>query len=193
MFLNLQFPYYHLLSKCRQLLCSSIVFNCRWETFCGLQLSSHHHVLCFTFIRYHQTYQLTEKSDVYSFGVVLLELITGRPPLVPGSGNTHIVQWITPHLSRGSIDDIVDESLRGEYDPTCVWKILDLAIRCTANKGSQRPTMFEVVMQLRSCLELVIASDKCENENVYSGDFNVDQESASDIGTNMPGPTVPTR
>nr|XP_018680905.1 PREDICTED: probable LRR receptor-like protein kinase At1g51890 isoform X2 [Musa acuminata subsp. malaccensis] len=142
---------------------------------------------------YHQTYQLTEKSDVYSFGVVLLELITGRPPLVPGSGNTHIVQWITPHLSRGSIDDIVDESLRGEYDPTCAWKILDLAIRCTANKGSQRPTMFEVVMQLRSCLELVIASDKCENENVYSGDFNVDQESASDIGTNMPGPTVPTR
>ncbi|XP_064960066.1 probable LRR receptor-like protein kinase At1g51890 [Musa acuminata AAA Group] len=142
---------------------------------------------------YHQTYQLTEKSDVYSFGVVLLELITGRPPLVPGSGNTHTVQWITPHLSRGSIDDIVDESLRGEYDPTCAWKILDLAIRCTANKGSQRPTMFEVVMQLRSCLELVIASDKCENENVYSGDFNVDQESASDIGTNMPGPTVPTR
>ncbi|CAL9152928.1 unnamed protein product [Musa hybrid cultivar] len=142
---------------------------------------------------YHQTYQLTEKSDVYSFGVVLLELITGRPPLVPGSGNTHIVQWITPHLSRGSIDDIVDESLRGEYDPTCMWKILDLAIRCTANKGSQRPTMFEVVMQLRSCLELVIASDKCENENVYSGDFNVDQESASDIGTNIPGPTVPTR
>ncbi|XP_065004376.1 probable LRR receptor-like protein kinase At1g51890 isoform X1 [Musa acuminata AAA Group] len=142
---------------------------------------------------YHQTYQLTEKSDVYSFGVVLLELITGRPPLVPGSENTHIVQWITPHLSMGSIDDIVDESLRGEYDPTCVWKILDLAIRCTANKGSQRPTMFEVVMQLRSCLELVIASDKCENENVYSGDFNVDQESASDIGTNMPGPTVPTR
>ncbi|THU72701.1 hypothetical protein C4D60_Mb04t14950 [Musa balbisiana] len=142
---------------------------------------------------YHQTYQLTEKSDVYSFGVVLLELITGRPPLVPRSGNTHIVQWITPHLSRGSIDDIVDESLRGEYDPTCVWKILDLAIRCTANKGSQRPTMFEVVMQLRSCLELVIESDKCKNENVYSEDFNVDQESAFDIGTNMPGPTLPTR
>ncbi|CAL9085285.1 unnamed protein product [Musa textilis] len=141
----------------------------------------------------HQTFELTEKSDVYSFGVVLLELITGRPPLVPGSGNTHIVQWITPHLSRGSVDDIVDESLRGEYDPTSVWKILDLAIRCTANKGSQRPTMFEVVMQLRSCLELVIASNKSENENVYSEDFNVDQESAFDVGTNMPRPTVPTR
>ncbi|RZR91422.1 hypothetical protein BHM03_00019537, partial [Ensete ventricosum] len=134
---------------------------------------------------YHQTYQLTEKSDVYSFGVVLLELITGRPPLVPGSGNTHIVQWITPSLSRWSMDDIVDESLRGEYDLTCVWKILDLAIRCTANKGSERPTMSEVVMQLRSCLELVIASNKSENnenENVYSED----QESALDIGTNIP-------
>ncbi|RWW25038.1 hypothetical protein GW17_00010634, partial [Ensete ventricosum] len=144
---------------------------------------------------YHQTYQLTEKSDVYSFGVVLLELITGRPPLVPGSGNTHIVQWITPSLSRWSMDDIVDESLRGEYDLTCVWKILDLAIRCTANKGSERPTMSEVVMQLRSCLELVIASNKSENnenenenenENVYSEDFSVDQESALDIGTNIP-------
>ncbi|RWW74051.1 hypothetical protein BHE74_00018013 [Ensete ventricosum] len=129
---------------------------------------------------YHRTYQLTDKSDVYSFGIVLLELITGRPPIVPGPGNIHIMQWIAPSLSTGNIDDIVDENLQGKYDPTSAWKILELALRCTADKGSQRPTMFEVVMQLKSCLEPEI--DSYKSENIYSEGFNVSQETASDIG-----------
>ncbi|CAL9152926.1 unnamed protein product [Musa hybrid cultivar] len=129
---------------------------------------------------YHQTSQLTDKSDVYSFGIVLLELITGRPPIVPGLGNIHIMQWIAPSLSSGNIDEIVDENLQGKYDPTSAWKILELALTCTADKGSQRPTMFEVVMQLKSCLEQEI--DSYKSENIYSKGFNVSQETASDIG-----------
>ncbi|CAL9162377.1 unnamed protein product [Musa hybrid cultivar] len=129
---------------------------------------------------YHQTYQLTDKSDVYSFGIVLLELITGRPPIVPGLGNIHIMLWIAPSLSSGNIDEIVDENLQGKYDPTSAWKILELALTCTADKGSQRPTMFQVVMQLKSCLEQEI--DSYKSENIYSKGFNVSQETASDIG-----------
>ena len=78
------------------------------------------------------------------------------------------------------IDEIVDENLHGKYDPTSAWKILELALTCTADKGSQRPTMFEVVMQLKSCLEQEI--DSYKNENIYSKGFNVSQETASDIG-----------
>ncbi|RRT67929.1 hypothetical protein B296_00008129 [Ensete ventricosum] len=90
------------------------------------------------------------------------------------------LQWIAPSLSTGNIDDIVDENLQGKYDPTSAWKILELALRCTADKGSQRPTMFEVVMQLKSCLEPEI--DSYKSENIYSEGFNVSQETASDIG-----------
>ncbi|CAL9074496.1 unnamed protein product, partial [Musa acuminata var. zebrina] len=129
---------------------------------------------------YHQTYQLTDKSDVYSFGIVLLELITGRPPIVPGLGNIHIMLWIAPSLSSGNIDEIVDENLQGKCNPTSAWKILELALTCTADKGSQRPTMFQVVMQLKSCLEQEI--DSYKSENIYSKGFNVSQETASDIG-----------
>ncbi len=33
---------------------------------------------------YFLTHKLTDKSDVYSFGVVLLELFSGRQPIVHG-------------------------------------------------------------------------------------------------------------
>ncbi|URD94659.1 receptor-like serine threonine-protein kinase [Musa troglodytarum] len=129
---------------------------------------------------YHENYQLTEKSDVYSFGVVLLELITGRPPIVHGPGNVHIVKLIAASLSRGCIEEIMDETLQGEYDATSAWKILDLALRCTADAGSQRPTMFEVVTQLKSCSKPEIASDR--SDVIYIEGFNMSREISSKMG-----------
>ncbi|RRT77065.1 hypothetical protein B296_00021975, partial [Ensete ventricosum] len=147
-------------------------------------------VSCLCFIRYHQNYQLTEKSDVYSFGVVLLELITGRPPIVPGPGNAHILKLVATSVSRGCIEEIMDETLQGEYDATSAWKILDVALRCTAGTGSQRPTMFEVVTQLKSCLKPEIASDR--SDIIYIEGSNMSQEISSEMGTSLLGPTVPS-
>lgn len=127
---------------------------------------------------------------MYSFGVVLLELITGRPPIVPGPGNVHIVKLIAASLSRGCIEEIMDETLQGEYDATSAWKILDLAIRCTADTGSQRPTMFEVVTQLKSCLKPEIASNS--NDIIYIEGFNMSREISSEMGASLLGPTVPS-
>ncbi|KAJ8486666.1 hypothetical protein OPV22_019151 [Ensete ventricosum] len=139
---------------------------------------------------YHQNYQLTEKSDVYSFGVVLLELITGRPPIVPGPGNAHILKLVAASVSRGCIEEIMDYTLHGEYDATSAWKILDVALRCTAGTGSQRPTMFEVVTQLKSCLKPEIASDR--NDIIYIEGSNMSREISSEMGTSLLGPTVPS-
>ncbi|XBI81323.1 hypothetical protein VPH35_090253 [Triticum aestivum] len=100
--------------------------------------------------------QLTEKSDVYSFGVVLLELITGKTPFVQiwQEQPTHIVKWAQQRLSRGDIEGLVDTRMQGNYDINSVWKVVDLALECTAQIPTQRPTMTRVVAQLLEYLDL---------------------------------------
>lgn len=89
---------------------------------------------------------------MYSFGIVLLETVTGEPPMVPGSG--HIVQRIKQMIPTGNISLIADTQLRGAYDVSSMWKVLDIAMMCTADSAAQRPTMAAVVAQLRESLAL---------------------------------------
>ncbi|KAJ3670935.1 hypothetical protein LUZ60_008361 [Juncus effusus] len=122
---------------------------------------------------YQMTMQLTEKSDVYSFGVVLLEIITGQPAIIPGSGpdsgRTSIIHWVRQKLARGNIESVVDARMQGNYDINSVWKVADVALKCTAQSGTQRPTMPEVVMQLKECMELEEEAQRNYNNNFYSG------------------------
>jgi serine/threonine protein kinase len=98
--------------------------------------------------------QLTVKSDVYSFGVVLLELITGQPPILHCPEPTSVIQWVRQRLARGNIEDVLDARMAGDYDVNDVWKVADVALKCTAQAPNQRPTMTEVVAQLQECVEL---------------------------------------
>lgn len=98
--------------------------------------------------------QLTVKSDVYSFGIVLLEVITGQTPILQCPDPTNIIQWARQRLARGNIEDVVDVRMQGEYDVNGVWKAADVALKCTVQAPTQRPTMTDVVMQLQECLEL---------------------------------------
>nr|CAB3460917.1 unnamed protein product [Digitaria exilis] len=104
---------------------------------------------------YASALQLTEKSDVYSLGVVLLEVITGQPPILRCPEPTNVVQWVRQRLARGEdIGDVVDARLRGGYDANAAWKATDVALKCTEQVPTQRPTMTDVVAQLHECLEL---------------------------------------
>ncbi|KAK9706025.1 hypothetical protein RND81_07G099800 [Saponaria officinalis] len=69
--------------------------------------------------------QLTEKCDVFSFGVLLLELITGRPPVVITSHTQiedSLVEWARPllvnALEHGNFDPLVDPQLENNYNST---------------------------------------------------------------------------
>ncbi|XP_042465208.1 putative leucine-rich repeat receptor-like protein kinase At2g19210 [Zingiber officinale] len=103
---------------------------------------------------YHVTSQLSSKSDVYSFGVVILELVTGQAPIVTSADKAHISVWVRQRLTRGNVEDVVDPRLHNEYDVNSVWKCIDTALGCLARAPQARPTMGNVVAQLKSSLEL---------------------------------------
>ncbi|XP_073007241.1 receptor-like protein kinase At3g21340 isoform X2 [Typha latifolia] len=115
-------------------------------------------------------WRFSEKTDVYSFGVILLEMITGEPPISRLGEVVHIVQRVEVSLKRGNIHVIADARLQGEYDVRSVWKVVDLAMGCTGKTSIQRPTMTEVVVQLRECLALETARAGSRNTDNGSTD-----------------------
>ncbi|XP_073006816.1 putative leucine-rich repeat receptor-like protein kinase At2g19210 isoform X1 [Typha latifolia] len=119
---------------------------------------------------YYSTFQISEKSDVYSFGVVLLEVITGQPSILPGAERVHVIHWVRQRLAKGFIETIVDERMEGKFNVNSVWKVADIALKCTAQSSNDRPTMTDVVMQLKECLELEGAGQG--SNNLYSGSSN---------------------
>jgi serine/threonine protein kinase len=104
---------------------------------------------------YYSTQQLTEKSDVYSFGVVLLELICGREPLThTGSPDTYnLVLWAKPYLQAGDYN-VVDKNLQNNYSTESLKRVASIASRCVERDASQRPTMAEVLSELKESLAI---------------------------------------
>uniref|UniRef100_A0A0E0A1U5 non-specific serine/threonine protein kinase n=1 Tax=Oryza glumipatula TaxID=40148 RepID=A0A0E0A1U5_9ORYZ len=130
--------------------------------------------------KYLMTMQPTTKSDVYSFGVVLLELVTGKPALLRDLDNTSIIQWVQQHLARGNIEDVVDARMHGDHDINSVWKVVDIALKCTMQESIHRPTMTGVVAMLQECIELENRHLKdyaanSENHNSSYNTYGVDQ------------------
>ncbi|XP_073107667.1 LRR receptor-like serine/threonine-protein kinase IOS1 isoform X2 [Elaeis guineensis] len=140
---------------------------------------------------YHDTFQLNEKSDIYSFGVVLLELITSLPAVLKNPDRGHIVQWVQQQLAKGEITDVVDVGLKGEYNINSIWKVIDTAMKCTMPTASQRPTMTQVVIQLKESLQLEVGHERAQNIYVEVLEQTDSTEIASiDMKTTMSGPTA---
>ncbi|PON51015.1 Serine/threonine protein kinase [Trema orientale] len=106
---------------------------------------------------YYTTNRLNEKSDVFSFGVVLLEIITGRPAISRTHERTHIIQWVNSMLQNGDIKSIVEPKLQGDFETNSVWKAVELAMACVSRASAKRPTMSQVVTELKDCLAAEIA------------------------------------
>ncbi|XP_051195088.1 probable LRR receptor-like serine/threonine-protein kinase At1g05700 [Lolium perenne] len=121
---------------------------------------------------YFRSFRVTEKSDVFSFGVVLLELITGSLPVVPISDNMriHIGEWVQQSLDHGTMENIVDTKMGGDYDINSVRKAVALALHCKREVSRERPAMAEVVMQLKECLVLENRWDRMRRNLGSNGD-----------------------
>ncbi|XP_010483607.1 PREDICTED: receptor-like protein kinase At5g59670 isoform X2 [Camelina sativa] len=111
---------------------------------------------------YYRTNRLAEKSDVYSFGIVLLEMITNQPVInnqASEKSHIHITQWVGFQITKGDILEIMDPNLGKDYDTNSAWRALELAVSCVDSSSSKRPSMSEVIHELKECIV-------CENSRI---------------------------
>ncbi|KAG4937511.1 hypothetical protein JHK85_052430 [Glycine max] len=127
---------------------------------------------------YYKRQRLTEKSDVYSFGVVLLEVLSGRQPLLHWEEKQRMspFKWAKHCCEKGTLSKIVDAELKGQIAPVCLRKFGDVALSCLLEDGTQRPSMKDVVGMLELVLQL---QDSAANDGVMES--GRDYEDSEDV------------
>ncbi|KAK9715705.1 hypothetical protein RND81_06G183900 [Saponaria officinalis] len=97
---------------------------------------------------YLKTMEVTEKCDVYSFGVLLLELMTGKQPVIMDSNDTNLVDVFVSAVDSNGLTEIIDRDVLGQASDDEIRQVAQLALTCVAKKGEERPTMTDVVQEL---------------------------------------------
>ncbi|KAL3636551.1 LRR receptor-like serine/threonine-protein kinase rpk2 [Castilleja foliolosa] len=102
---------------------------------------------------YAMTCRVSDKADVYSYGVVLLELLSDKkaldPSFSPYGNGFNIVAWGCMLLRQGRAKEFFTSGLwdAGPHDDLV--EVLHLAVVCTVDSLSTRPTMKQVMRRLK--------------------------------------------
>nr|CAB3478307.1 unnamed protein product [Digitaria exilis] len=107
---------------------------------------------------YAATGKVNDRSDVFSFGVMLLELITGRKPIMRSSGDQPetLVSWARPLLTRAveeeNYDELIDPRLETNYDAYDMARLIACAAAAVRQTARSRPRMSQVIINKPSPL-----------------------------------------
>ncbi|XP_038897469.1 probable LRR receptor-like protein kinase At1g51890 [Benincasa hispida] len=120
---------------------------------------------------YRTSNRLSPKSDVYSFGLTLLEIVCCKQVISKSQGqdSVHIIKWVGSMVAQGDFRNIADQRLKGEYNITSVRKAVEVAMACVSVNSERRPTMNQVVAELKSCLAVELSRTP-ENQAPYSAE-----------------------
>ncbi|KAJ4973897.1 hypothetical protein NE237_007071 [Protea cynaroides] len=89
----------------------------------------------------------SQKWDVYSYGVILIEMISGRSPMVQvGTSEMDLVRWIQLCIQeKKPLSDVLDPFLAGESDREDeMIAVLKIALACVQTSPERRPSMRHV-------------------------------------------------
>ncbi|EOA33984.1 hypothetical protein CARUB_v10021478mg [Capsella rubella] len=102
---------------------------------------------------YAMTCRVSEKADVYSYGIVVLELISDKRALDPSfsahENGFNIVSWAHMMLSQGKAKEVFTKGLWETGPADDLVQVLHLALKCTVDSLSIRPTMKQAVKLLK--------------------------------------------
>ncbi len=59
-----------------------------------------------------------------------------------------------PHIEAGDINNIIDKAMGDNYKLESIWKVAEIAVLSIQPRGVNRPTMRQVVSDLREAIEM---------------------------------------
>uniref|UniRef100_A0A0A8ZQ46 Protein kinase domain-containing protein n=1 Tax=Arundo donax TaxID=35708 RepID=A0A0A8ZQ46_ARUDO len=94
---------------------------------------------------------VSTKSDMFSFGVIVLEIVTGRRNTSPSAehgSNKTLLTYVWEKWRRGSMAEIVDASLGGQFARQEALACVQIGLLCVQKDPRSRPDASDVVLML---------------------------------------------
>ncbi|KAF8700174.1 hypothetical protein HU200_034547 [Digitaria exilis] len=108
-------------------------------------------------------------SDVYSLGVVMVEVLTGKPPVMAfwederrrsTTAPMTVVSFALPSIQAGRLVDVLDRLPVAAWQLEPLEMVATMAVRCLCLHGDNRPGISEVVVNLQRALDLICTRDQ---------------------------------
>uniref|UniRef100_A0A9I9DVD9 non-specific serine/threonine protein kinase n=1 Tax=Cucumis melo TaxID=3656 RepID=A0A9I9DVD9_CUCME len=103
-----------------------------------------------------KTYPTDDKSYMSTIIVGTPGYLDPEPVIsnIEDPETNYIAKWMRTMVAQRNIKNIVDPRLKEAYESNSIWKAVKLALACVSEDSSERPTMNQVVIELKECLAM---------------------------------------